>query len=101
MYPNSNRISSVIHSSTNTAIRAGRGKGLRDWTAAVKKVVRLEALINHYESLGRLGFTSPQDSKWSDNITRRHLAGPSANIEVRKIIDERQSDKCWVDQREV
>ena len=68
------------------------------WTAARERTVRLEALAKHYSSLWKLGLAPCQEEKVASQLTRRHLSGPSAIIEIKKRLEnEKIEEICWLE----
>ena len=68
------------------------------WTTAMERTVRLEALAKHYTSLWKLGLAPCQEVNIASQITRRHLSGPSAVVEVNKRLEKvKLEETCWLE----
>ena len=73
-----------------------------NWTAARDRTVRLEELAKHYDSLGKLNLAPSQEQKIASRLTKRHLSGPSAAIEVNKRLEKAMNDEiCWLESGDV
>ena len=76
--------------STHTAERAGSDPRWCKWTTARLKVVKLEELVKFYSSLRKSGLAPCQEQKIASRISMRHLAGPSAVIEISEKLKEKK-----------